>query len=52
MGASSAAVLPVQARELKSVQLDVAAGGVRLLFHAPHPNRFNTNKQARASCGI
>ena len=34
-----------QARELKSVQLDAPAGAVRLLVHAPHPNRFNTSGQ-------
>ncbi len=37
--------LAEQARELKSVQLDVPAGAVRLVLHAPHANRFNTYQQ-------
>jgi hypothetical protein len=35
----------LQARELKSVQLDAPAGAVRLVLHAPHANRYNTSAQ-------
>lgn len=37
--------MTLQARELKSVELDVQAAGVRLLFHEPHVNRYNTGRQ-------
>jgi hypothetical protein len=45
VGLKSYHTLDVQARELKSVQLDAPAGAVRLLLHAPHANRYNTSAQ-------